>query len=264
MNCFCLKNARILYFVSAILCYGVQASAQVELKKAKLEFTVYSDSISIDSLNNHLTSLKFAKMTITKKNNSLHVTCNPIFEQATIQTLIQKGFTYEIYPGVSLPSSVTSPSSWYSSHEIDTQALRTIQELPEISSLNLQPDWFIWRKIDSYYYLHIINKHNSPAVSEQDIQKITIGLVDKKPVIEMTHSPQGQKQFHDFTKQNSNNYTAIFIQNNIILYPKIIDVINNPNIWITGMLEESELKKMIALLFFHPYWQQIQIVSCKI
>lgn len=66
MNCFCLKNARILYFVSAILCYGVQASAQVELKKAKLEFTVYSDSISIDSLNNHLTSLKFAKMTITK------------------------------------------------------------------------------------------------------------------------------------------------------------------------------------------------------
>ncbi|HPH16397.1 MAG TPA: hypothetical protein PK029_04440 [Bacteroidales bacterium] len=264
MNRFCYKNARILCFVVALLCYGFHASGQVELKKAKLEFTVHSDSISIDSLNNHLTSLKFAKMTITKKNNSIHVTCNPIFEQATIQTLIQKGFTYEIYPGVSLPSSVTSPSSWYSSHEIDTQALRTIQELPEISSLNLQSDWFIWRKIDSYFYLHIINKHNSPAVSEQNIQKISIGLVEEKPVIEMTHSPQGQQQFHDFTKQNINNYTAILIQNQIVLYPYIIDVIDNQSVWITGLLEDSELKKMIALLFFHPYWQHIQIENCKI
>lgn len=263
MNRICVKNARFLCLVTALLWYGLQASGQVELKKAKLEFTVHSDTISIDSLNNHLTSLKFAEISISKKNNSLHVKCNPIFEQATIQTLIQKGFTYEIYPGVSLPSSVVSPSSWYSSYEIDTQALRMIQELPEISSLKLQPDWFIWRKIDSYYYLHIINKHNLPAVSEQDIQKITIGLVDKKPVIEMTHSSQGQKKFYEFSKQNINNYTAILIQNNIVLYPNIIDVIDNPSIWITGLLDDVELQKMLALLFFHPYWQQIEIREIK-
>lgn len=254
----------VVYVILLLFLCSCKAVGQEKMSSAKLSFTVSSSEIPLATLSEHLASLNMSNISIQESNDSLTVTCTPIFEKQTIQKLIEKGFTYELYPGVELPITKGNSMTTYSSNYIDTAAVKAIQQLPEIAALSLHNDWFVWKEMgEDYYNLYIINKNNPPIVSHSDIEKITFGIVDKDKMIEITHSSIGQKKFFEYTRVNKNKPAAILIQKYMVSSPYIIDEIDSPQIWILGAMTDNELAMSISLLFFHPYWEQITISNCK-
>ncbi|MBK8809003.1 MAG: hypothetical protein IPO21_21190 [Bacteroidales bacterium] len=260
-----IKYVMLLFSISLIAC------SQTNLGKADLFLTIHCKEVDPHEVVEYFAQLNLPKTKIKLQNDTIFFRCIPNFDSTHIAKLRKSGLKYEIYPIVTIPHTKYNDSLLGYSRgeilevsEIDTNILKEVKKIPEIASLALQDEWFYWSKNTNMFNLNIVDKREVSVFSGDHINAISIGFEDERLVMEITHTKLGQKLFYEYTTKNTNKTVALFLQNNLIFNPTILEPINSTSVWITSVGEPSLFEAVVTSLFSTPFYDKVSIIDFDI
>jgi len=253
----------LLLIVLSVLTVTSYSQNKLKPHDVSIEFTC--TDINPEEVVSYLIACNLPDFKYTLSKNKISFRTKVDLDSLQLSSLFRKTLGFQMYPLISFPE----PTPILSSYTLDEELVNQVVMSEYIMDLKIPMVCTAWKSEylssqDSIYKLYVYDCSNNSMVDSSDFAGLTYGKnFNGESTIEIRWTKSGQKKFYDASVQYSNKYLMLMISQYIFSAPRVIEPINQPGIWITGMFN-PEINLFLSHLFLLPYIQLITINSVKI